>query len=430
MGLSRPEIKAATLRPSAVEERRALLQRVLWSRPLEKSGRLREFLTYVCERSIVEPGIEIHEQEIGEQVFGRPIGYDTTQDNIVRVTASQARKKIEQYFAQDGATEPVILEIPKGQYTPVFREREADVAGAAASIPPVASPRHWVWTAAAVTAPILAIAVIVLAIQLTSARHAQTTALDQNPNLRALWSQLLSPATRTDLVVTDSSLSFFQELLDHQLSLSEYLHPDTWTSAQKLTADPEFQAFARRAAEHRFTSLANVTFAYRLATLAGPSAPSVSLFSARGFNIRQLQSDNVILLGSTRANPWGELIADRLNFHYGFDQKLRYSYFENRNPKPGESGIYRSDGGTSFCHIVFAPNLGRTGRILWIAGSEVEGTEGGGEFVTDERAISQLRAAVPMTQGRFGYFEILLHSNRVGGVAPRFAVVASRPISP
>src|SRR5205085_7497335 len=115
MGSSGSEIKAAHLRANVLEERRALLQRVLWSRPLERSGRLREFLTYVCDRSLNEPGAEIHEQEIGEQVFGRPRGYDTTQDNIVRVTASQARKKIDQYFAQEGLSEPVILEIPKGQ---------------------------------------------------------------------------------------------------------------------------------------------------------------------------------------------------------------------------------------------------------------------------------------------------------------------------
>src|SRR5436190_18837598 len=106
--------KGAVLRTSVVEERRALLQRVLWSRPVEKSGRIREFLSFVCERSLTDPAAEVHEQEIGQQVFGRPEGYDTTQDNIVRVTASQARKKLEQYFVAEGAAEPVVLEIPKG----------------------------------------------------------------------------------------------------------------------------------------------------------------------------------------------------------------------------------------------------------------------------------------------------------------------------
>ena len=64
----------------------------------------------------------------------------------------------------------------------------------------------------------------------------------------------------------------------------------------------------------------------------------VAIYSPRDFNVRQMRVDNVILLGSSRANPWMEVIAERLNFRYGFDQKSRYSYFENRDPRPGERG--------------------------------------------------------------------------------------------
>src|SRR5437763_435700 len=98
-------------RAGVLDDRRALLQRVLWSRPIEKSARIRDLLTYVCERTFDDPAAEVHEQEIGHKVFGRPADYDTALDNVVRVTASQARKKLEQYFATDGVTEPVVLEI-------------------------------------------------------------------------------------------------------------------------------------------------------------------------------------------------------------------------------------------------------------------------------------------------------------------------------
>ena len=106
-----------------IDERRAILRRILSSRQIEKSTRIRDLLAYVCEKALIEELIEIHEQEIGIKVFGRKADYDTMADNVVRVTASQARRKVEQYFATDGVWEPVILEIPKGQYTPVFRER-------------------------------------------------------------------------------------------------------------------------------------------------------------------------------------------------------------------------------------------------------------------------------------------------------------------
>jgi hypothetical protein len=422
MAVSPPKVnRPVVLRPSELDERRAVLQRVLWSRPLEKAGRIREFLTYVCEAYLADPGVEIHEQQIGERVFGRPAGYETTQDNIVRVTASQARKKLEQYFSGEGAGEPIVLEIPKGQYTPVFRERKEDSAGLIDPAPS-ARDRKPVLLLAGLCVVLLGV-VAVLAVQLRAAKGAS---LDSTPNLKALWGQMLVPNGRTDLVVTDSSLSFFQELLSRQLTLSEYLKPEAWINAAAVEDNPELKAFAQRAAQHRFTSLANVTIAYRIARLGGDR---VSLFSARDFNIRQMQSDNVILLGSPRANPWVELVAERLKFRYAFDQTLRYSYFENRSPKPGEPAIYRSDSGTSLCHIALVPNLSRTGNILIIAGTEVEGTEAGGEFLTDERSMAQLtKAVLGGRTGKLPYFEVLLKGSRVGGLARRFEIVQAHAL--
>lgn len=57
-------------------------------------------------------------------MFERARDYDTMRDNIVRVHASTLRKRLEQYFAGEGANEPLILEIPRGNYAPVFRTRE------------------------------------------------------------------------------------------------------------------------------------------------------------------------------------------------------------------------------------------------------------------------------------------------------------------
>lgn len=63
------------------------------------------------------------EREIGCAAFGSPPDYDTDQDNIVRVNASQVRERLEADFAREGQTEPLVLELPKGKYAPVFRPR-------------------------------------------------------------------------------------------------------------------------------------------------------------------------------------------------------------------------------------------------------------------------------------------------------------------
>jgi len=428
MATSGPRIhKSTAQRAPALDEHSALLQRVLWSRLIEKSTRIRDLLVYVCERVLQDPAAEIHEQEIGHRVFGRGADYDTSADNIVRVTASQGRKKLEQYFSTEGAGEPIILEIPKGQYTPVFRERSVAADIAVEAEPPARNWRQRAILILAACAPLLAIVTVWCVLALRSERMAARSEVDANPTLHALWPQLLPRDGRTDIVVTDSSLSLFQELLDRQLTLSDYLKPELWAQADGLASNPALRTFAQRAAQRRFTSLASVTTAFRIAQLAGQDRSHVSILSARDFNIRQMRVDNVILLGSTRANPWVDLIADRLNFRFGFDQASRYAFFDNREPHAGEEKVYRTDSSTSYCQIAFLPNLGRTGNILAISGTEVEGTEGGGEFVTSERLLAQLRPLVaPDRDGRLPYFEVLLKSSRVGGSTPAFHIVGSR----
>ena len=78
-----------------------LLQRVVTSPQLKRAARMREFLLFVGQRSLREGAAQIHEQEIGSVVFGRPAGYDTSADNIVRVNATDLRKRVDDYFATD-----------------------------------------------------------------------------------------------------------------------------------------------------------------------------------------------------------------------------------------------------------------------------------------------------------------------------------------
>lgn len=103
------------------ESDQSLVERVAGGTILRKSNRLRELLLFLCRRATSQPGTPIHEQEIGIEVFGRPPGYDTALETLVRVLVSQLRKKLQQHFASEGMDEPVVVEIPNGSYTPVFR---------------------------------------------------------------------------------------------------------------------------------------------------------------------------------------------------------------------------------------------------------------------------------------------------------------------
>ena len=424
-----PEVSAST-----AKERHALLQRVIWSPQITNAGRIREFLQYVCDRALQDPEVEIHEQEIGHRVFGRPAAYDTSSDNVVRVTASQARKRLQAYFESHGLAEPIVLEIPKGQYVPVFRERNAP----AVDVPAPAASHDGQLAGYRRAVSLLSAAVVVLILGLVWAmagwratRQAARPELDASPALNALWSQLSSATGRTVVVMPDSSLSLYHELLDRQMTLAEYLNPNGWPAPDGLPPDGRLTAFARLTAQRGFTSMASVTLAHRIGELLGGNARRVSLLRARDFNVRQMKSDNVILVGSIRANPWEELIQERLNFRFEYDQQTRRAFFRNLKPDANEPAVYGSEANISYCRIAFLPNLAATGNILDISGTETEGTEGGSEFVTTERSMAQvINLRGGLRGGKLPYFEALLKSSRVGGTTPRLALVAWRRLQP
>jgi hypothetical protein len=148
----------------------SLIERVAATPSLKRAARLREFLLYVGNQSLKEGRTDIHEQEIGETVFGRQRAYDTSQDNIVRVSATELRKRVDAYFTAEGLAEPVIFEIPRGSYLPAFRLRETVSASEPtavalpAAVPETASaPQRPVmlWTVTAI-AVLLAILCLIL----------------------------------------------------------------------------------------------------------------------------------------------------------------------------------------------------------------------------------------------------------------------------
>ena len=78
----------------SVEKRRALILQGSASEQFSRSARLRDFLHCVDKQSFLNGCAEIHEREIGAKVFGRSLSYDRSQDNIVRVNATESRKPL------------------------------------------------------------------------------------------------------------------------------------------------------------------------------------------------------------------------------------------------------------------------------------------------------------------------------------------------
>lgn len=105
-------------------ECRALVEKILASTEFHRTTRLRDFLLYVVDRKLAHSPGEVTESLIGHRVFGRRENYNTGEDSIVRTEARLLRQRLARYFSEEGANEPLVLEIPKGSYLPVFYRRD------------------------------------------------------------------------------------------------------------------------------------------------------------------------------------------------------------------------------------------------------------------------------------------------------------------
>lgn len=105
----------------------ALVQRIAGSSGFVRSALLTRFLLYVSELTLSGRSIDLNERHIGIHVFGRDDSFKRTDDNIVRNYARILRKRIDNYFLQEGQEEALRLYIPKGGYVPVFERRKTEL---------------------------------------------------------------------------------------------------------------------------------------------------------------------------------------------------------------------------------------------------------------------------------------------------------------
>src|SRR5215467_3378059 len=121
------------------------LDLVLGSEGFARNERLSRFLRFVVERRLEGRDPELKESVIAVEVFGRSPDYDPRRDPIVRTEATRLRARLSQYYVAEGKDDSLIIELPKGGYSPSFSQ---SAPAAATSAEPAAigkSPgrRNW-----------------------------------------------------------------------------------------------------------------------------------------------------------------------------------------------------------------------------------------------------------------------------------------------
>ncbi len=424
------------------------LQAIVESRAFKGSHRSGQFLQYIVEQAIAGRFDSLKERVIGIELFGRSPSYDTGEDAIVRVTASDVRKRLLQYYGENGRSANFRLSLPLGSYVPEIAQQQPSEVGAApdnqTSVPNPAEsnpspreekprlvsnteveirastevlqsanrvPRVWIAFAAA----ILALNLIGWALFWAHSPGTEAASVSVVP-----WSALISSTHVTHLITSDPNIVSVQEITGSELSLSDYANRKYLPEPNKLTPE-ELRLVHIILWGDNSAAAIDPPIALRIAALAQARSIRIDAHAARSIQLSDLKSDdNFIFLGSPRSNPWFALFSDQLDFRFAFDKATRQEVIQNVRPRGRELQMYipTAQGwatGRSFAIVAFIHNPDQNGQVLLLAGANGEGTQAAGKLATDLPRLTAALSRCGIHPGDMRHFELLLGLNTIAG---------------
>jgi hypothetical protein len=433
-----------------------LARRIADSGGLGRSRLLADFLLYIVDRHIRDRTDEITEQQIGILVFGRAEGYDASDDNIVRSYARTLRKRIEEYFAGEGKAEPLLLEIPRGGYSPTFSARVPETKTSSENLSSAGTERdsalitaldtgsdgtggffmmterpatgravlrkYFVPLALCVGIVLGLASVTLLPIRLL--KH--VTASSAEAASTALWSELFGGERDTFIVPSDDGLVIMQRLVQRPVSLESYLN-GSYRADVKTEGDPGAPEILKLGAR-RYTSVVDLDFVAHLAQLDEVIPTRMVIRYARDLRMNDLRTGNAILIGSVEANPWIELFEPQMNFRFDINAGSdKPSGILNVRPRPGEKTIYGTPTRDhTYGLIAYLPNLTSTGHVLIVGGLNTAGTEAATTFLLTPSLMMPTLQRAKAAHGGLQPFELLIGAENVATNASAPQVVLER----
>src|SRR5437764_2223884 len=99
------------------------LARIWRSSAFARPYRLRRLLEHLVQCTLNGEMGRLKETLLGMEVFNRGRDFDPRIDPIVRIDARRLRARLEQYYADEGISDPVVIVLEPGGYVPAFRNR-------------------------------------------------------------------------------------------------------------------------------------------------------------------------------------------------------------------------------------------------------------------------------------------------------------------
>jgi hypothetical protein len=406
------------------------IDRLVTSQTLHGSESLCKLLRYLASNAIEHPGVPVKEYRIATEVFGRPENFDPQVDSTIRVQAGRLRVKLTEYYAGEGAEDPVVVEMPKGQYLLTFHPRptaaknhdHGDAERASAEAP----ERSRSWMIATLTmGAVLVLAAVTIAWLLASRKASAGGPAESASGtdgaaaaLQHFWKPFV--ASKEEPWVIFSNAAFVGR---PEVGMRYY---DSKKDARDVIFD-------------HYTGVGEVLAVHDLDQVFAEQNRQIRVKRGSLFSLDDAKSNNLIFVGSPSENLTLQEIPGTREFVFQREEsgpRKGDLALVNMHPQAGEAQkFFASPSGVPFTEdyavVALMPGLNPSQYVLVLAGTTTFGTQGAVEYVCRDANVAELllRLSTSAT-GDVKPFEAVLREKVERGVPVSTELVAIRERKP
>ncbi len=399
------------------------IERLTKSHSLHSSESLCKLLRYLSEHSLDHPGIALKEYQIATEVLGRPAGFDPQSDSTVRVQAGRLRVKLSEYYAHDGADDPIMVEIPKGSYALTFHLRAPRV-GAPVSTPLVVEPPERRtetpraaerWTPLMIVLSVLLAASFITSAILLSRTRTQTATSQAVPVAYQLfWNRFVTSPQQPWVIFSNGSFVGRPE-----------------TGMRYFNAATDTRAFIL---DH-YTGVGEVLAIHQLDRIFYLFNRQLRVKRGALFSLDDAKNNDLIFVGSPSENlTLTDIPGSREFVFQRLDSGPRKGDLAvlNVHPLAGEPKLFLATPANQptvedYAVVTLLPGLDPTRSILILAGNSTFGTQAAVEYVCSEDSIKELLRRLNVSKtSDLKPFEALLHVKIAHGVPVMMDLISVR----
>jgi len=403
------------------------IDNIIKSHSLRGSESLCKLLQYLAKQSLYHPDAPLKEYQIATEVYGRPADFDPQSDSTIRVQAGRLRLKLAEYYAGEGAADPIVVKIPKGSYHLTFEGRTVEPPGPQSVSALEPSPS----SAVVATVPVgwrvavilllagLTISLIVLGSLLWNRKLPEPAMAAPNAprsagSLAAFWRPFTAGAEEPWVVFSNAAFVG---------------RPETGMRYYNSRED------SKSAVYDHYTGVGEVLAIHALDDAFGALGRRILVKRGSLFTLDDVRNNNLIFVGSPSENLSLLDIPGTQEFVF---QRVPSGARQgdlsivSKHPKPGEASAYLASPSNvplteDYSVVGLVPGIGAGRYVMILAGTTTFGTQGAVEFVCRQESLEKLLHAIPDSgAGPIKPFEALVRVKIARGVPVGTELVAVR----